>query len=227
MQLVGLPCVLCNRSVDSILEGRFCNGWGGAVHKKCIKAPAAAESGQCAVCGSTRGTFAETMPRPQVPQNVSSAPPLTAHGGLVGFFAAAADLATVDEATLQQAGEAALRHSGYHKVIVTVAVVFGLIGVVLGVSLGIFSADAAKTGRDVRGIVMAPFVFAAAGILFGFAIACLFAPRAFLTGPFGKKWMALIGTTNVTVARIVCRIFGLVVTAPFVGLGLLIVMSER
>jgi hypothetical protein len=57
-------------------------------------------------------------------------------------------------------------------------------------------------------------------------MACLFAPREFLTGPVGQKWMKLIGTKSVLVARIVCLIFGLIVAAPFVAIGMSITWGK-
>jgi hypothetical protein len=53
------------------------------------------------------------------------------------------------------------------------------------------------------------------------ALACLFAPHDFLTGPVGKRWMKLIGTKSVPVARLACGLFGLVVGAPLILSGLL------
>ena len=38
--------------------------------------------------------------------------------------------------------------------------------------------------------------------------------------------MEMIGTKNVVVARIVCLLFGLVVAAPVVGLGLLLLLAK-
>jgi hypothetical protein len=55
-QLAGLPCVVCQRSVDSIVEGRFCDECGGAVHKECINPEAARyDESKCAACGGDPG----------------------------------------------------------------------------------------------------------------------------------------------------------------------------
>jgi hypothetical protein len=55
-QLAGLACVVCHRSVDSNLEGRFCDECGGAIHKDCFHPAAAAQpsEGKCPVCGGDR-----------------------------------------------------------------------------------------------------------------------------------------------------------------------------
>jgi hypothetical protein len=45
----------------------------------------------------------------------------------------------------------------------------------------------------------------------GIALGCLFAPDEFMRSPVGAKWLQLIGTTNLRVARVVC--FIAVVTA--------------
>jgi hypothetical protein len=50
-QLVGLPCTLCQQRIDSIIEGRFCEGCGRPVHDACIR-PAAAAPGGCPSCGA-------------------------------------------------------------------------------------------------------------------------------------------------------------------------------
>ena len=98
----------------------------------------------------------------------------------------------------------------------------GLAGA-LGAAGGLAFAVAAGEGPNG---LMAPPLFGAAGLLVGSAAACLFAPRAFLTGPLGEKWMRLIGTRSVAVARGVCLALALAVTAPVVGLGALIAFGK-
>ena len=124
------------------------------------------------------------------------------------------------------AGESGQRHSAYHKRIILVSSVFGILGAAIGIIASIALAVDAKSGKDIKGVLLTPFMFGAGGLLFGVAVACLFAPRDFLTGPLGKKWMKLIGTKSVLVARIVCLIFGLVILAPFVGIGLLLAIAK-
>src|SRR4051812_30013064 len=52
-QLVGLPCAHCGKSVDSILEGRFCEGCGNPRHTKCRKPPSDLPD-LCNVCGGAK-----------------------------------------------------------------------------------------------------------------------------------------------------------------------------
>lgn len=87
-------------------------------------------------------------------------------------------------------------------------------------------AGDASSGQDARGLLLAPFLFCAGGLLYGVAMACLFAPRDFLAGPLGEKWMKLIGTKSIFGARIVCLFLGLITMAPFVGIGLVMVFAK-
>ncbi len=65
-QLVGLTCTICQRSVDSVVEGRFCDGCNGAVHKECIKPPADQKAdGMCPVCGADQRQVAAALQREQ------------------------------------------------------------------------------------------------------------------------------------------------------------------
>lgn len=75
-------------------------------------------------------------------------------------------------------------------------------------------------------ILLAPVLFGAAGLLFGAAVACAFAPRSFLTGPAGRKWMKLIGTRNVLAARIVCLVLALILGGVPTALGVFILIQE-
>ena len=59
------------------------------------------------------------------------------------------------------------------------------------------------------------FVF---GWIFGATLACLIAPRDFLLGPVGRRWMGFVGTSNIYVAKVVCVI--VVAGMLFVGGGL-------
>jgi hypothetical protein len=53
----------------------------------------------------------------------------------------------------------------------------------------------------------------------GVALGCLVAPSDFLLSPAGVKWMELIGTKNVTGARLVCVLVVLAGSAVMVGIG--------
>jgi hypothetical protein len=114
----------------------------------------------------------------------------------------------------------------YHRKIVFVAGFLAFLGSLLGVIISGMMANDAKSGKDVKGIILVPLLFGAAGFMSGMAMMCLVAPRTFLTGPIGRQWMKLIGTESVVVARITCLLFGSVVTAPLVGLGVLFALSK-
>jgi hypothetical protein len=53
-QLVGEKCVLCGKSVDSILEGAFCANCAGAFHHDCVDPYADEKPRLCSRCGSTQ-----------------------------------------------------------------------------------------------------------------------------------------------------------------------------
>jgi hypothetical protein len=146
---------------------------------------------------------------------------------LFRFYEKTGEYMTPDPTAVEKAGELGERHATYHRRIVLVGGIFGAIGAALGLALSIGTSTADKADKDVKGILLAPLMFAAAGVLFGVAMACLFAPTEFLMGPVGRKWMKLIGTESVRGARLTCLIFGLVVMAPFVGCGLIMTLVGK
>jgi hypothetical protein len=50
-QLVGLNCVVCRRSIASIVEGTFCNNCGNPIHRYCASRHEQASVGRCSSCG--------------------------------------------------------------------------------------------------------------------------------------------------------------------------------
>jgi hypothetical protein len=59
-QLVGLTCVLCRKSIGSIVDGRFCDSCRCPVHVRCTDA--VRDSGQaksCSACGATHEDIAQ------------------------------------------------------------------------------------------------------------------------------------------------------------------------
>jgi hypothetical protein len=50
-QLVGCLCSLCNKTIESIVEGVFCDDCGNPVHKDCIASDAAGAD-KCQTCGA-------------------------------------------------------------------------------------------------------------------------------------------------------------------------------
>lgn len=52
-QLVGLSCVLCGKSIGSIVDGRFCQSCGCPIHAKCARSLPGGDPAQgCAACGA-------------------------------------------------------------------------------------------------------------------------------------------------------------------------------
>ncbi len=118
-------------------------------------------------------------------------------------------------------------HATYHRRIVGVGGCFAAAGAVLGLVISVVMAGEAKSGRDIKGVILMPVMMGLGGFMFGMAVMCLVAPRAFLTGPVGRPWMALIGTQSVTVARVACFLFGLFVSLVAVGFGFAIALDAR
>lgn len=140
--------------------------------------------------------------------------------GLFSFFTDAVGFVQPDPDKVARCGDLGTRHAAYHKRIVLVSCICGGIGAVVGiVFLGYAWFDPKLKPNDRSAAFMAPFLCGAAGILFGAAAACLFAPDDFLEGPLGQKWMSFVGTKNVVVARAVCAFISLGVTIPLVWLG--------
>jgi hypothetical protein len=223
-QLAGLECAICDRPVDSVVEGRFCAGCDQPVHKECSNPPVdPVPLSTCRACGARLGQD-DAAPASQ-PQNDLQTTKLPIGGGIVGFYVSAADYITPDASAVQNAGDAGLRHAAYHKRIVLMGGFFGLVGAALAVAISLLPSNDAS-GRGLKLAVMGPLMFGAAGILFGVAVTCLCAPQEFLTGPVGSKWLRLIGTKSVPVARFVCLLFGLAVVAPFVILGLMFALAR-
>ena len=128
------------------------------------------------------------------------------------------DPATAGKIADEEIADLRLKHSADHKRIVAISTAFGLAGAATGVVLVIYAAGLKEGGRDFAKILMAPLVFAVEGLVWGVSVALLFAPQDFLTGPFGRKWMGLVGTTDVVVARIICFIIAFLISAFLPGL---------
>jgi hypothetical protein len=50
-QLIGLPCVICQKSIASIVDGAFCDGCGNPIHHRCQSAVAQPGTEKCEQCG--------------------------------------------------------------------------------------------------------------------------------------------------------------------------------
>lgn len=125
---------------------------------------------------------------------------------LFRFFESAGKLAALDDEAALELGDLAPAHIRQHRRIVLLGGALGLVGLGAGIALAFFSMGPGGARREGKAIMLAPALFAAAGVLFGVAAGCLFAPTAFLAGPVGQKWMRLVGTRSVLFARLVCLV---------------------
>ena len=131
---------------------------------------------------------------------------------LLDFLAQADHYSRIDPAHAPSNAERA-----GHRRIVAVALVFGLAGLLAGLLITGFAAVAlyfdgvpptgGRRGNAVKGVIAllaAGPLLGVVGTVFGAALACAFAPRAFYDGPVGRKWLELVGVEGVGAARFVC-----------------------
>lgn len=120
-----------------------------------------------------------------------------------------------DPMALLEAGVDRDRYLRWHHKFVNLARTFGLITGTAGLAVLIvapfFSNDKLPTSiQAVFGIFLVCILWPAFaflfGCIFGATFACLMAPRDFLLGPLGRKWMGFVGTRNIYVAKMVCVI---------------------
>jgi hypothetical protein len=112
----------------------------------------------------------------------------------------------------------ALRHAKWHKRLVLVSCSCAAVGLTAGVlaaSFIISHVQHVKLWPAINLFVLLPGLLAVGGFAYGTALMCLLAPGAFLTGPLGPRWMRLIGTKSVRLARIICCLVGL--SIPLLG----------
>jgi hypothetical protein len=139
-------------------------------------------------------------------------------GQFFEFLRSATTYVHPDTDALEQAGGAAPRYLTYHRRIVAVGILGGVIGVIAGIVGAVFVAQEPRAGKEPHMVLLFPVITCVAGLLIAASLACLFAPREFLTGPLGQKWMRLIGTERVFVARVVCFILGVLLPALFIAM---------
>lgn len=125
---------------------------------------------------------------------------------MIHFFDKAGEYAAPDSDKVAAAGEDAPRYVSYHKRIVVVSAIFGLLGAAAGLVFLYFAATGKAPAKesDSGKIILAPVMFGAMGLIFGVSLMGLFAPTAFLNGPVGEKWMQLIGTKSTLFAKFLC-----------------------
>jgi hypothetical protein len=203
-QLVNSLCVVCLKRIGSIVEGRFCERCGSPVHKNCVQSQANSnpESG-CSVCGSDRPELPIPLHKEKVPGDLR---------GETSLFSPGKCGPADDDWSLTKSAP-------YGRRIIQASVASGVLGVLFGLAFLVMLIGEADTVRRLKAAIFAPILFGLTGGLLGSCMACVFAPRNFLTGPAGRYWMKRIGTGNPTVARVVCLILGLLVAGFFALLG--------
>jgi hypothetical protein len=102
-----------------------------------------------------------------------------------------------------------------HRRLIRIGYVFGAVGLLPGIVLMIGAVVLGIAGGiqgDPNGFVVALYATTFLGLPFalfavGAGIGLLFAPRRFLEGPYGERWLKLVGTRHIPSARCVCYVF--------------------
>ena len=144
----------------------------------------------------------------------------------LAFFESASQYVHVDPHVIDESISEAKQQIGYHRIIVRVAMLLGATGFVLGLVCLYFFGSEQLASEGPRLLAM-PLVFAAIGVVVGVVLTCTFAPRRFFESPVGERWMALIGTRNVAVGRIVCLLLLLVVVGIPSALLVFVLMNPH
>src|SRR5580692_9590170 len=104
-------------------------------------------------------------------------------GPILDFIAAAVGFLHPDPDAAEQTKDASVLN--YHRKVVVTAAVCGGITAAAGI-VAVSLADSKE--KDIKMLLLLPILFLVIGIVMGVALACLVAPREFLTGPVGEKW---------------------------------------
>ncbi|MBM3996400.1 MAG: hypothetical protein FJ303_19940 [Planctomycetes bacterium] len=118
-----------------------------------------------------------------------------------------------DPAALAESGVDRDRYLWWHRHFVTMARIFGtlalvlaLVWVVLALTLEPEGGRPPPPGAMIFALLLAPPLAFLLGSLYGAVLTILIAPSDFLLGPLGRKWMGLVGTSNIYLAKVVCFI---------------------
>jgi hypothetical protein len=149
---------------------------------------------------------------------------------VVDFFRGTTAFVEPEAEALEQAGVDRDRYVAAHRRLVNIARIFAILGFVLwtfafvagSLIVGMKFNDPGKIAI----VCLSPFLGCILGAAVGAILGCLIAPRDFLLGPLGRKWMSFIGTQNVLAARVVCFICFILVGYFFVAMSLLLVASS-
>jgi hypothetical protein len=135
----------------------------------------------------------------------------------IHFLKAAREQARLDPIAVLREGEAAPRHQAYHWRVVRAGAICGAISFLPGIAFAVMMyREGGGKELDLKEVILllsAPLMCVVAGMLLGAAATCLVAPREFLLGPIGEKWMAWIGVRTTAAARFVCGLVIAVIVA--------------
>jgi hypothetical protein len=105
----------------------------------------------------------------------------------------------------------------YQRAVLVYAVAGGLTGIALMVLLFIRTVIREQRALSVV-LLLSPVAGLVLGVLWGFSLACLLAPRTFYETPKGRSWLRRIGTQRPVIARVACAL--MVVFTAAIGLVL-------
>jgi hypothetical protein len=150
-------------------------------------------------------------------------------GQLLQLLSSTADLAKLDPNSADAHPDAA-RHIGFHRKLVRVGIAGGVLGGVMGVAGSVlfymYPPGGKLSDRDTSGLIYAPIMLILAGFVGGACWAGVFAPRDFIIGPIGQRWMKALGVKNPSIARGVALFVALLVTGIFIALPVLFILGK-
>lgn len=116
-----------------------------------------------------------------------------------------------DEVALKESGVDRDRCLLWHRRVVGISLSFGALAglailAVLIIAPYVSTHQPTEPSKIFYLYFLCPPIFFLAGCVYGATFSCLIAPRDFLLGPLGRKWMGFVGTANIYVAKVVCVI---------------------
>jgi hypothetical protein len=109
-------------------------------------------------------------------------------------------------------------HESYHRIIIGAGVAGAILAGVIAAAAVVSDWPPATNrplGKTIRGLLFMPVLGGSALA----AVACALAPRSFLEGPVGRRWLSWVGTSNVIGARVVCTLIAVIVIGVFSALA--------
>jgi hypothetical protein len=156
--------------------------------------------------------------------------PVVAGGAMLDFlrlFREGLKYRRPDVDALKQSDDNRVRYATYHRRIFWSGAIWTILFAVAGPAALLQEAIHNNIRHNAFDWLEVVLVSGAAGLFFGVAVACLFAPRDFLEGPVGSRWMRMIGTKSVGAARLVCLVVALAPWALVGWVALMYFLSSR